>query len=235
VCGGTRTGCDRTRGRSLQPASDCRTSGTARGRAWRVPRSAGRTDRPAVWGPVGPVGPRWAWRFATRRTTRPRYYTNVHRRCRAGSSPRQRISRGRGVDARPFGRAVHGPSLVDSRSFPAIVRRPPVRVNYDPGFTAPSYVNTRSAEPSLGRLILSIPEPRVTSPGERSCSDLDRRRVAWRRVNGVAAQIGHQNDGSPTVAGFCRRLGVNTVTFYAGERGFREAPATREFLRGSTL
>ena len=45
-----------------------------------------------------------------------------------------------------------------------------------------------------------------------------RRREWWRR------QIQRQHDGSLTVAEFCRRLGVSTVTFYAWKRRFREAP-----------
>ena len=40
----------------------------------------------------------------------------------------------------------------------------------------------------------------------------------WRR------QIQHQQEGSLTVAEFCRRLGVSTVSFYAWKRRFREAP-----------
>src|SRR5262245_46894632 len=44
------------------------------------------------------------------------------------------------------------------------------------------------------------------------------RREWWRR------QIQRQGEGSPTVAEFCRRLGVSTVTFYAWKRRFREAP-----------
>ena len=44
------------------------------------------------------------------------------------------------------------------------------------------------------------------------------RREWWRR------QIQRQNDGSLTVAEFCRRLGVSTVTFYAWKRRFRDAP-----------
>ena len=44
------------------------------------------------------------------------------------------------------------------------------------------------------------------------------RREWWRR------QIQRQHDGSLTVAEFCRRLGVSTVTFYAWKRRFREAP-----------
>src|SRR5262245_6400524 len=43
------------------------------------------------------------------------------------------------------------------------------------------------------------------------------RREWWRR------QIQRQNEGSLTVAEFCRRLGVSTVTFYAWKRRFREA------------
>ncbi len=44
------------------------------------------------------------------------------------------------------------------------------------------------------------------------------RREWWRR------QIRRQQDGSLTVAEFCRRLGVSTVTFYTWKRRFREAP-----------
>ena len=44
------------------------------------------------------------------------------------------------------------------------------------------------------------------------------RREWWRR------QIQRQQDGSLTIAEFCRRLGVSTVTFYAWKRRFREAP-----------
>ena len=44
------------------------------------------------------------------------------------------------------------------------------------------------------------------------------RREWWRR------QIQRQKGGSLTVAEFCRRLGVSTVTFYAWKRRFREAP-----------
>ena len=44
------------------------------------------------------------------------------------------------------------------------------------------------------------------------------RREWWRR------QIQRQKEGSLTVAKFCRRLGVSTVTFYAWKRRFREAP-----------
>src|SRR6516162_9658963 len=40
----------------------------------------------------------------------------------------------------------------------------------------------------------------------------------WRR------QIQRQQEGSLTVAEFCRRLGVSTVSFYAWKRRFREAP-----------
>ena len=44
------------------------------------------------------------------------------------------------------------------------------------------------------------------------------RREWWRR------QIQRQTEGSLTVAAFCRRLGVSTVTFYAWKRRFRESP-----------
>ena len=44
------------------------------------------------------------------------------------------------------------------------------------------------------------------------------RREWWRR------QIQRQEDGGLTVAEFCRRLGVSTVTFYAWKRRLREAP-----------
>lgn len=44
------------------------------------------------------------------------------------------------------------------------------------------------------------------------------RREWWRR------QIQRQKDGNFSVAEFCRRLGVSTVTFYAWKRRFREAP-----------
>ena len=44
------------------------------------------------------------------------------------------------------------------------------------------------------------------------------RRQWWRR------QIQRQKDGSLTVAEFCRRLGVSTVSFYAWKRRFHEAP-----------
>ena len=45
------------------------------------------------------------------------------------------------------------------------------------------------------------------------------RREWWRR------QIQRQQDGRLTVAEFCRRLGVSTVTFYVWKRRFREAPS----------
>jgi transposase-like protein len=41
----------------------------------------------------------------------------------------------------------------------------------------------------------------------------------WRR------QIQRQQDGTLSIAEFCRRLGVSTVTFYAWKRRFREAPS----------
>ena len=44
------------------------------------------------------------------------------------------------------------------------------------------------------------------------------RREWWRR------QIQRQKQGSLSVAEFCRRLGVSTVTFHAWKRRFREAP-----------
>ena len=44
------------------------------------------------------------------------------------------------------------------------------------------------------------------------------RREWWRR------QVQRQKDSSLTVAEFCRRLGVSTVSFYAWKRRFREAP-----------
>ena len=43
------------------------------------------------------------------------------------------------------------------------------------------------------------------------------RREWWRR------QIQRQKEGRLTIAEFCRRLGVSTVTFYAWKRRFREA------------
>ena len=43
------------------------------------------------------------------------------------------------------------------------------------------------------------------------------RREWWHR------QIQRQKEGRLTVAEFCRRLGVSTVTFYAWKRRFREA------------
>ena len=44
------------------------------------------------------------------------------------------------------------------------------------------------------------------------------RREWWRH------QIQRQKEGSLSVAEFCRRLGVSTVSFYAWKRRFREAP-----------
>jgi transposase-like protein len=46
----------------------------------------------------------------------------------------------------------------------------------------------------------------------------------WRR------QIQRQQEGSLTVAEFCRRLGVSTVTFYAWKRRFREAPTASALM-----
>jgi Transposase len=42
----------------------------------------------------------------------------------------------------------------------------------------------------------------------------------WRR------QIQRQREGTLSIAEFCRRLGVSTVTFYAWKRRFREVPTT---------
>jgi transposase-like protein len=50
------------------------------------------------------------------------------------------------------------------------------------------------------------------------------RREWWRR------QIQRQTDGSLTVAAFCRRLGVSTVTFYAWKRRLRESPPASSSL-----
>ena len=47
-----------------------------------------------------------------------------------------------------------------------------------------------SAEPSLARMLASISEPHFSSPGERSCSDSDRRQVARRGANGGAVRSG---------------------------------------------
>jgi transposase-like protein len=49
-------------------------------------------------------------------------------------------------------------------------------------------------------------------------ADRKTRRQWWRR------QVESQEQSSFTVAEFCRRLGVSTVTFYAWKRRFREAP-----------
>jgi transposase-like protein len=46
----------------------------------------------------------------------------------------------------------------------------------------------------------------------------------WRR------QIQRQQEGSLTVADFCRRLGVSTVSFYAWKRRFREAPTASRLV-----
>jgi Transposase len=46
----------------------------------------------------------------------------------------------------------------------------------------------------------------------------------WRR------QIQRQKEGRLSVAEFCRRLGVSTVTFYAWKRRFREAPPAAPLL-----
>jgi transposase-like protein len=49
----------------------------------------------------------------------------------------------------------------------------------------------------------------------------------WRR------QIQRQQDGSLSIAEFCRRLGVSTVTFYAWRRRFREAPPASPLISES--
>ena len=50
------------------------------------------------------------------------------------------------------------------------------------------------------------------------------RREWWRR------QIQRQHDGSLSIAEFCRRLGVITVTFCAWKRRLREAPPAVPFV-----
>jgi transposase-like protein len=50
------------------------------------------------------------------------------------------------------------------------------------------------------------------------------RREWWRR------QIQRQHEGRLTVAEFCRRLGVSTVTFYSWKRRFREAPSASSLV-----
>src|ERR1051325_9063761 len=50
-------------------------------------------------------------------------------------------------------------------------------------------------------------------------ADRRARQVWWRR------QIQRQQEGTLSIAEFCRRLGVSTVTFYAWKRRFRETPA----------
>src|SRR3954454_6511639 len=49
-------------------------------------------------------------------------------------------------------------------------------------------------------------------------ADRKARRQWWRR------QVERQEQSRVTVAEFCRRLGVSTVSFYAWKRRFREAP-----------
>jgi hypothetical protein len=49
-------------------------------------------------------------------------------------------------------------------------------------------------------------------------ADRQARQEWWRR------QIQRQRDGTLSIAEFCRRLGVSTVTFYAWKRRFRAAP-----------
>ena len=46
----------------------------------------------------------------------------------------------------------------------------------------------------------------------------------WRR------QIQRQQDGSLSIAEFCRQLGVSTVTFYAWRRRFSEAPSASPLI-----
>jgi hypothetical protein len=54
--------------------------------------------------------------------------------------------------------------------------------------------------------------------GFRPPASRQARREWWRR------QIQRQQDGSLSIAEFCRRLGVSTVTYYAWKRRLREAP-----------
>ena len=49
----------------------------------------------------------------------------------------------------------------------------------------------------------------------------------WRR------QIQRQQDSSLSIAEFCRRLGVSTVTFYAWRRRFSEAPPASPLISES--
>ncbi len=49
----------------------------------------------------------------------------------------------------------------------------------------------------------------------------------WRR------QIQRQQDGTLSIAEFCRRLGVSTVTFYAWRRRFSEAPSASPLISES--
>ena len=49
----------------------------------------------------------------------------------------------------------------------------------------------------------------------------------WRR------QIQRQQDGSLSIAEFCRQLGVSTVTFYAWRRRFSEAPPASPLISDS--
>jgi transposase-like protein len=64
-------------------------------------------------------------------------------------------------------------------------------------------------------------------------ADRRARQEWWRR------QIQRQQDGSLSIAEFCRRLGVSTVTFYAWKRRFREelpaSPLTSERPAAKTL
>ena len=93
----------------------------------------------------------------------------------------------------------------------------PGRVQFTTG------VSVRPNQPWRG-VVASLPEPSLSSPGDSSCSDSDRRQIAGQRQEWWRRQIQRQQDGSLSIAEFCRRLGVSTVTFYAWRRRFREAP-----------
>jgi len=55
-------------------------------------------------------------------------------------------------------------------------------------------------------------------------ADRRARQEWWRR------QIQRQKDGSLSIAEFCRRLGVSTVTFYAWKRRLRAAPSASPLI-----
>lgn len=42
---------------------------------------------------------------------------------------------------------------------------------------------TRLAKPALARVVVSLPEPSLSSPGDKSWSDSDRRRISRRGAN----------------------------------------------------